>query len=161
MRPDLQQLAAELLVTSARFTRMAARHACPQVPAALWRTLAQLDERGSLSVSELATAENVSQPTATALVRRLAERGWVQRTSAKGDARVSMIRISPEGSAVLRQQRATAAEGLVPVLAEIDDETLHDLAAGLAGLRLAMRQDVDASADVRALGHLARQPRAS
>ncbi len=148
MRPDLHQLAVELLVTSARFTRMAARHACPQVPAALWRTLAQLDERGPLSVSELAAAENVSQPTATALVRRLAERGWVVRTSGLRDARVSVIRISPEGCAVLQQQRATAIAGIVPVLAEIDDESLHDLAAGLAGLKLAMRQDADAMVDV-------------
>jgi len=91
-----------------------------------------------------------ASPTATALVQRLAERGWVVRTAAVGDARVSMIRISPEGCAVLRHQRITAAEGIVPVLAEIDDETLHDLQAGLAGLKLALRQDVEQPADVPA-----------
>lgn len=148
MRPDLHQLAVELLVTSARFTRLAARNACADVPAALWRTLAQLDERGPLSVGDLAAAEHVSQPTATALVQRLAERGWVVRATAVSDARVSMIRISPEGWAVLQHQRVDAAAGIVPVLAAMDEETLHDLQAGLAGLRLALRQDGDQAAAV-------------
>src|SRR5690349_18636182 len=67
IRPELEpkQLAIELLVTSARFTRLAACETPTEMPRALWRALAQLDDLGPARVSDLATADRVSQPTAT------------------------------------------------------------------------------------------------
>src|SRR3954447_498188 len=48
---DPRQLAIDLLVTSARFTRLAARETPTGMPRALWRALALLDDLGPARVS--------------------------------------------------------------------------------------------------------------
>ena len=65
---ELTDLAVELLVASARFTRLAARESRASIPHALWRSLSQIDELGPLRVSQLAAADRCSQPTATGTV---------------------------------------------------------------------------------------------
>src|SRR5690349_23631763 len=94
---DPRELAVELLVTSARFTRFAARETPTAMPRALWRSLAQLEDLGPTRVSDLAAADRVSQPTATAVVQKLVERGWVQRLADPADARAVRVTITDAG----------------------------------------------------------------
>src|SRR5918912_437987 len=101
--PDVNELAVALLVASARFTRLAARETPSTMPRALWRALAQLEELGPVRVSELATADRVSQPTATALVQKLVERGWAERCTDPMDARAVRVSITDAGRAALTE----------------------------------------------------------
>lgn len=135
---DLDQLAIDLLVLSARFARLASRESTSTIPRALWRTLAQLDELGPVRVSDLATATHVSQPTATSLLQKLGERGWVERQPDPDDARAVQVSISRSGRRALEENRKVAAEAVVHRLRRLDDESRAALAAGLEALRLVL-----------------------
>ncbi|MQA87979.1 MAG: MarR family transcriptional regulator [Streptosporangiales bacterium] len=77
--PDPHALGTDLLVTMARLTRWAARNAPTAMPAAHLRALSQIDELEPVRIGELADADRCSQPTMSVLVRRLEERGLVER----------------------------------------------------------------------------------
>jgi DNA-binding MarR family transcriptional regulator len=136
--PSIDQLAIDLLVLSARFTRLASRESTSSMPRALWRTLAQLDELGPLRVSELAASTHVSQPTATSLLQRLGERGWVERRPDPDDARAVRVSISDSGRAALERNREVAATAMVHRLERLDGASRRALAAGLDALRLVL-----------------------
>jgi DNA-binding MarR family transcriptional regulator len=131
---DRRRLAVELLVTSARFTRLVAREAPPVIPHALWRALAQLEELGPARVNDLAVADNVSQPTATVLVQKLVERGWAERCRDPADGRAVRVWVTDAGRTALSEARRTAAEALLPRLCRLDDDELRALEAGVAAL---------------------------
>ena len=67
------------------------------MPRALARTLSVVNELGEPRISDLAAADRISQPTATTLVQKLEERGWVQRTTDPRDARAVRITITEAG----------------------------------------------------------------
>src|SRR5690349_2219444 len=134
-RADARELACELLLTSARFTRLAAYEAPSAMPRALWRALGQLEDLGPTRVSDLAAADRVSQPTATTLVQKLVERGWAERCTDPADARAVRVTITEAGRQALAETRDAAAEALLPRLARLDPESLRVLAAGVSVLR--------------------------
>ncbi len=136
--PPVHQLAIDLLVLSARFTRLASRESTSSIPRALWRTLAQLEELGPVRVSELAAASHVSQPTATSLLQRMGERGWVDRRPDADDARAVQVRISATGRRALAHNRKVAATAMVSRLERLDDASRQALADGLTALRLVL-----------------------
>src|SRR3954470_5042900 len=126
---DRSSLAVELLVVSARFTRLAARETPTAIPRALWRALAQLEELGPTRVSDLAAADRVSQPPATTLGQKPGERGWAERCTDARDGRVVRVTISDAGRSVLAESRITAAAALAPRLSRVDPEVLRTLDA--------------------------------
>src|SRR5689334_3394914 len=117
--PDPSSLAIELLVVSARFTRLAARETPTAIPRALWRALAQLEELGPMRVSDLAAVDRVSQPTATNLVQKLVEHVWAERTTDPADGRAVLVSISGDGRAALAGTRDAAAAALAPRLSRL------------------------------------------
>jgi DNA-binding MarR family transcriptional regulator len=131
---DPRLLAVELLVTSARFTRMVARETPPMIPLALWRALAQLEELGPARVNDLAVADRVSQPTATMLVQRLVEHGWVERHRDPLDGRAVQVWVTDAGRAALIEARHAAAEALLPRLRRLKGRELRSLEAGVRAL---------------------------
>ena len=138
---DPRQLAIELLVTSARFTRLAARETPTSMPRALWRALAQLEDLGPTRVSDLAAADRVSQPTATMVVQKLVERGWVERCTDPVDRRAVRVTITDAGQDALAQTRDAAADALLPRLARLDPDTLRRLTAGIEALSVVVEAD--------------------
>jgi DNA-binding MarR family transcriptional regulator len=136
-----RQLAIELLVTSARFTRLAAQETPSGMPRALWRALAQLEDLGPTRVSELAAADRVSQPTATTLVQKLVERGWAARCTDPLDARAVRVTMTEAGRTALAETRDAAADALLPRLSRLDPDSLRTLAAGIEALCLVLEAD--------------------
>ena len=139
--PDPSRLAIELLVVSARFTRLAARETPTAIPRALWRALAQLEELGPMRVSDLAAVDRVSQPTATNLVQKLVENGWAQRSTDPADGRAVLVSISDDGRAALAATRDAAAAALAPRLGRLDPNALRTLEAGVQALRQVLEAD--------------------
>jgi DNA-binding MarR family transcriptional regulator len=95
---------AELVTYAARLVRVVSRAAANESPAAL-RLLSQLDELGEISVTELARADRTTQPTTSAGVRALEEKGWVARVAHPDDARSTLLTLTDSGRAELAAAR--------------------------------------------------------
>ena len=73
-----------------------------------WRVLATLASRPGLSTGGLADIALSKQPTITRLLDRLEARGHVQRYPHDSDRRITMVRITPSGRAIVADLMAQA-----------------------------------------------------
>ncbi len=79
-------------------------------------------------VTELAAREGVTQPAATMLVNRLAERGWVQRAADPDDGRASLVSLTAAGDATFDTLRAEYRALLHEEMATLPDSDVDVLA---------------------------------
>jgi DNA-binding MarR family transcriptional regulator len=84
---------------------------------------------GPRSVTELTELEGVAQPTMTLLIKRLGEKGWVQREGLPDDGRVFMISLTEAGTAAQQKFRAQFLAALRADLQELSDQQLQELSA--------------------------------
>ncbi len=63
--------------------------------------LATISCHGPLTPSELAARERIQRPTATRVLARLEEAGWVERTADPADRRSSLVTATASGEALL------------------------------------------------------------
>jgi DNA-binding MarR family transcriptional regulator len=98
-------IAAHLRIAIARSARRLRQEAGGALSPTLNAALATIERHGPLTPSELAMRERVQRPTATKLVAKLEADGWVARTADPTDGRSSLIAITPEGRALLKQLR--------------------------------------------------------
>jgi DNA-binding MarR family transcriptional regulator len=82
---------------------------------------------GPRRITELVELEGVAQPTMTLLVKRLQEKGWVEREGLPGDGRVVIISITEAGSAAQQRFRAQFLAALRADLQELSDQQLQEL----------------------------------
>src|SRR5438309_7077595 len=68
-------------------------------------TLARLQREGPARLTELAAAENITQPSMTALVARLSAQGLVSREADPTDGRAVVLRLTDAGADLLAQRR--------------------------------------------------------
>jgi DNA-binding MarR family transcriptional regulator len=132
--PDERELAFQLVTSSARLVRLAARQSTSPVPRALARALSVINELGEPRISDIAATDRISQPTATTIVQKLEERGWVERTTDPRDARAVRIHITQAGRDAITDFRKAAADALVPALGTLDVTDLQALARGVQSL---------------------------
>ena len=98
-------LAAHLRIAVARTARRLRQEAGGGLSPTLTAALATIERHGPLTPSELAARERVQRPTATKVVARLEADGLVERTADPTDRRSSLIAVSEDGRALLRQVR--------------------------------------------------------
>jgi len=94
-------------------------------------TLRTLERCGPHRLSDLASAEGVTQPAMTQLVSRLERTGLAERQTDPADGRVVVVDIADAGRDLLRQRREARAGKLAALMAELDDA---DRAAIMAAL---------------------------
>jgi DNA-binding MarR family transcriptional regulator len=82
---------------------------------------------GPRKITELTELAGIAQPTMTLLVKRLQEKGWVQRTGLPEDGRVVMISLTKAGSTAQEQFRAQFLAALRTDLQELSDQQLAAL----------------------------------
>jgi DNA-binding MarR family transcriptional regulator len=108
-----------------------------EAPSDLSRTaasvLARLRHDGPQRVTTLATHEHISQPSMSDVVRRLCDRGLVERHDDPADKRACRISITPAGEQVLRERAEARSRWLTSRLAHLAAE---DRATLLAALKL-------------------------
>jgi DNA-binding MarR family transcriptional regulator len=97
-------------------------------------TLARLQREGPARLTDLAAAEGISQPSMTALVTRLADRGLVERASDPSDGRAVLLSLTPAGADLLAQRRAVRTDRLAPYLAGLSADEMRDIAAAMPAL---------------------------
>lgn len=104
----------------------------PDVPGQI-RIMRVLRQRGPLTMQELATATDVSAPTVSGIVKRLAAQQVVARRPHEEDGRVVLVELTPAGRAAMdefRQARIDALQGRLASLDASDRETIaHALPA--------------------------------
>lgn len=127
-------VANDLLRSAARLSRWASRLAAFDVSYAQARLLALLDELGPARVSALAEADHSSQPTMSTALQRLEAQGWAQRVPDPGDARASLLSLTPAGRDALEEIRRARAAVLSPTLTTLDDAEFARLREAVVAL---------------------------
>src|SRR3954465_15032903 len=97
MDDDLLALGEDLVTTAARVVRWVPRDADFGLSLAAVRLLARIFDHGPVRISDLAVAENCSQPTITNHVKKLEAERLVTRAADPHDARVWMIDLTDLG----------------------------------------------------------------
>ncbi|MEV0688071.1 MarR family transcriptional regulator [Nocardia sp. NPDC050378] len=135
--PD--DIVVDLLVTAGRLTRLAGAVSSDDLPRAMLRALAVLEEHDGLRVSEFARIDRCSQPAATALLGRLVADGFATRTKDPRDSRAVRVELTPAGRTCLTRARRAYAAALAPGLADFDLDRLIRLDTDMNDLLTALR----------------------
>ena len=99
-------LAAHLRVVIARTARRLRQEAGVDLSPSQTAALGTIERRGPVTPSELAGIERIQRPTATRVIARLEEAGWVSRAADPQDGRCSLVSITGDGQALLERVRA-------------------------------------------------------
>ncbi len=108
--------------------------------AQVW-ALSIIRDRPGLGVNDLARAMDVRQPTASNVVRSLAEHDYIEVRKDERDGRAVMLHVRPAGNRVLRRAPGPFAGVLPEALAGLDTQTLERLEQDLAVLIEALGAD--------------------
>jgi len=108
----------------------------PDVPGQI-RIMRVLRQRGPLTMQELAAATDVSAPTVSGIVKRLAAQQVVARLPHVEDGRVVLVDLTPEGRAAMdafRQSRIDALQARLDSLDPADRDAISDALPALQRL---------------------------
>src|SRR3954466_3267625 len=117
-------VAAHLRVVVARTARRLRQEAGSDLSPSQTSALAAVERHGPLTPSELAAFERIQRPTATRVLARLEEAGWVDRAADPANRRSSLVSITPEGRDLLERLRTRKDAFLARRLAALDAEEL-------------------------------------
>jgi DNA-binding MarR family transcriptional regulator len=84
-------------------------------------------KEGPRRITELTELEGIAQPTMTLLVKRLEEKGWVERDGLPDDGRVVMITLTEQGGVAQQRFRAQFLAAMRTDLQELSDQQLKAL----------------------------------
>ncbi|EFF89150.1 MarR family transcriptional regulator [Streptomyces sp. e14] len=101
--------------------------------------LGRLGSEGPQRLTELARAENVSQPNMTQLVTRMERDGLVRRTADATDGRGVVVAVTDTGLEVFRQRRAERADALRQLVEELSEPEQEAVRIALPALSRAIR----------------------
>jgi DNA-binding MarR family transcriptional regulator len=132
---DIRDLLSQLVTSSSRFVRLAARFGSDEWPRAWMRALSLLEEYQPLRISTFAELDRCSQPSATALLAKLSNADLVTRRPDPDDSRAVLIEMTEAGHRWLAEGRRHLVDGLLPYLSDRDPEQIQKLTDGLSELR--------------------------
>lgn len=121
-------LAARLRLAIARTARRLRQEAGGGLSPSLTAALSSVERHGPLTPSELAERERVQRPTITRVVAKLEAAELVGRTADPLDGRSSLIAITPQGAALLRELRTRKDAYLAERLRKLPAEDRATLA---------------------------------
>jgi DNA-binding MarR family transcriptional regulator len=113
-----------------------------------------LSRHGETSMSRIAELLDVSLSSATGIIDRMAERGFVERIRVPDDRRVVLVRLSDEGQTELDTLEILRRDELQMILNRLDQTQLDRLAQSLADIHEAIAGLIAAEgADVFGTAH--------
>ena len=98
--------------------------------------LRTLETSGATRLTELSTAQGVTQPAMTQLVTRLERDGYVERGGSPHDARVVLVSLTESGRAFLRHRREMRAAHLTDLLDRLPADDRARILAAIPALNL-------------------------
>ncbi len=121
-------LASELRTTVMRLARrLRSQRADTSLSLSQIAALGTLDRHGPLTPGELAAHERVQPPSMTRVVAALELAGMVTRTDHPTDRRQVLVAVSPEGRALLRDDRRRRDAWLAQRMRDLDPADLEVL----------------------------------
>ena len=120
-------LSPRLRLAITRMARRLRQEADAGLSPSLTAALATLERHGPLTPSRLAEIERIQRPTVTRLLATLENDGLVEREADPDDGRVSHVRITREGSALVKKLRSRKNAYLSKRLRNLDDGELEIL----------------------------------
>lgn len=100
------ELVARLRVAVARLNRQLRQQSGRGLPLSRQSALVSIEQRGPLTLGELATIEQIAPATVTKIVTKLVEDGLVTRTSDPDDRRVHRVELTSAGADQLAESRS-------------------------------------------------------
>jgi DNA-binding MarR family transcriptional regulator len=97
-------------------------------------TLATLERTGPRRLTDLAVAEEITQPSMTSLVTQLEQLGLAERLSDRVDGRVVLVAITRAGRQLVRNRRRIGAAALTELIDKLDEQDAAELNAALPAL---------------------------
>jgi DNA-binding MarR family transcriptional regulator len=140
MDEDLLSLGEDVVTTAARVVRWVPRDADFGLSLAAVRLLARIRDHGPVRISDLAVAENCSQPTITNHVKKLEAERLVTRTADPSDARAWMIDLTETGHQRLAEMRHSLGTSVLPMLSALSRKDQKALREGVDAMRRLMSQ---------------------
>jgi DNA-binding MarR family transcriptional regulator len=134
-QPSLEQLSGELVMYAGRLVRAVSRRTSHDVPAATLRLLSQVDELGPVTIGRLAEADRCSQPTMSAAVHNLTEKGWAVKEPNPSDARSWLVALTDQGRVRLADARRRNAALVAERFAHDTRHDEQDLATTVAVIK--------------------------
>lgn len=102
--------------------------------------LGRLGREGPQRLTELARAENATQPNMTQLVTRLERAGLVRRVADRTDGRGVLVEVTERGEEVFRERRAERAEALGQLVDELSGPERQAVRVALPALARAIQE---------------------
>jgi len=99
--------------------------------------LIMLRERGPRTISELAELLQVSAPSASAILDRMEERGYVRRSRDSIDRRVVHVEVTEEGRGLIDEMAGVKRDRMQRLLSVMDEDDLRSVIAGIDALQRA------------------------
>lgn len=127
--PELSETASNLRLAINRMARRLRQEAGGELGPASVAALATIERHGPLTPSELAEMEGVKRPTATRVLARLTDEGYVSRTQDPEDGRSSIVDITAEGRAILRRLRNRKTAYLAKRMKNLSESEVEALAS--------------------------------
>ena len=91
------------------------------------RVLALLTEEGDLSIAQLVESLDIRPSSASELVKKLEQQGYVTRTVSEDDKRVSILSITPEGKSILEKTGEVNADYFEEMFSGLDSNEQEQL----------------------------------
>jgi DNA-binding MarR family transcriptional regulator len=121
-------VAARLRLAVTRLARRLRQESGEGLTPSQTSALASIERHGALTPSELAAIERIQRPSATRVLSALSERNLIAREADASDRRVSRLKVTREGAAVLKRGRSRKNAYLARRMRDLDAEELDTLA---------------------------------
>ena len=102
--------------------------------------MSMIDKHGPVPMSRVAEIIGSGLPTATGLVNRLVERGFVRREHDTRDRRVVLVSLSAAGAAEVRDLHEARQRRLAAAIAQLTGSEQDSLLVGIRSLRSALER---------------------
>jgi len=148
MTASLRPFSRSLPMALMRAREAVMRHFRPKLQAAnlteqQWRTLRALGNGEEMEATRLAAATFLLAPSLTRILRDLEARGLVLRRPGPRDARVALIKLSPEGATMLRELGANSERIYSAIERRLGRERLQALMLELAAIEKELGEPLD------------------
>jgi DNA-binding MarR family transcriptional regulator len=134
-------LAVRLRLVIVRTARRLRQEAGEELSPSQAAALATIDRHGPLTPSELAVRERIQRPTATRLIARLEEAGFVDRTPDPQDRRSCVVSLTPPGRELVARVRTRKDAYLSRRLRDLDADERATLDRAAAILERVLEGD--------------------
>ena len=102
--------------------------------------MSKIDMHGAMPMSKVAELIGSGLPTATGLINRLVERGYVRREQDPGDRRVVLVSLTEAGAAEVRDLHEARQRRMAAAIAQLPAPEQDNLLLGIRSLRSALER---------------------